>query len=623
MKRALILSLLLLFLLLTLSTKVQAASDDGVTVVPDSLFLVRTLPGDSVAASLRLNTNQPISNVTLLVSDLQGVGIDGQQLDPIPATNINVLPALQFDSLGANSITQLTLQLAPPANAGVYTGTLLIRWQAPESGEITLPIRLQLRTQPELVVHDPDAATGIQIYAATGSWLTPSTPISHLSLREKSGGATLHDLQVLPSDLIDAANHRMISGDILQVALADSVIEPGQLLTATMLTDLANAPAGDFKGNLTFVAKPNTLLTLPIEIQIRHPWYLPFLVLTIGVLLGLSLSSYQARGRLRDEFVVRSDNVRAALKEDKDLKQNFGTRIEQLLLEVDVAIRTAHWNEAETQVTEAEALLTKWRRDAENWKNQIDYLRNQVIQRLQAKITSYSPSSSTPQAIRKLRQEAEDLLQSVVDSASPSELRTKIIALEDNLHAFEQVESLWQELVQLRTDFDATKLDAKLLQEWLTAEETLRFKLLATSLDREALNALANEINVQKQKLSQTQEQHPDLLLPRPSATSEATSRGVDGEVPTVYFPGISPARDYNPESARKRLSRNAILLYILSAIVLVAVGMSTLYVPNLTFGSNLVSDYFSIFIFGLGAQTTVASATDLLQRWGIPFTKQ
>lgn len=623
MKHHFVLPLLLLALLWGVSTPAHAATSDGVTLVPDSLSLVRTIPGDSVAASMRLNVSQPITNVTLLVSDLQGVGHDGQLLDPIPATNINILPALQFNSLAANSITQLTLQLAPPAVVGIYTGTLLIRWEAPALSELTVPIRLQLRTKPELVVHEPADATGLQIYATQGSWIGSVVMERHLTLREKSGGATISDLRALPSDLLDAANRQTLSGNILTVDLAATAIEPGELLTATLGVDLANAPAGDFKGSLTLVAKPDILLTVPVEIQVRHHWLLPLIVLSVGVLLGLSLSSYQSRGRLRDEFVVRMSNVREALKEDNDLKKGFGTRLEQLLVEVDVAVRTARWREAESQMAEAERLLVKWRKEAEDWRNQLNYLRTQVLKRVQDKLATYHDPTLVPQTLRKLRQDAEDLQQSAVDLASPAELRGKIVAIEETLHAFEQVEELFAALVELRKEFDSTKVDAALFATWLNAEQALRIKLTTLALDNDGLNGLASEIAAQKQVLTQYQQDHPDHLVLHPAAAAEAMPDGGEGEEPSVYLPGISASRDYNPQKARWRLGQNAWLLYILSAIVLVSVGMSTLYATNATFGANTLSDYFSMFIFGLGAQTTVASATDLLQRWGMPFGRQ
>lgn len=48
----------------------------------------------------------------------------------------------------------------------------------------------------------------------------------------------------------------------------------------------------------------------------------------------------------------------------------------------------------------------------------------------------------------------------------------------------------------------------------------------------------------------------------------------------------------------------------------------NTLYVNNPTFGANWLTDYLSLLVFGLGAETTFASVADMLRRWEVPTGK-
>ena len=189
------------------------------------------------------------------------------------------------------------------------------------------------------------------------------------------------------------------------------------------------------------------------------------------------------------------------------------------------------------------------------------------------------------------------------------------------MHSFERVERSFRSLTDLRMEFDSTKVDANTFNGWLDIEQNLRSELFTTALGIDALNTVASKIAAQLLVLTQYKEAHPDQVIVLPAATS-APSQEESVPETTLHLPGIASARAFDPRRARRRLGGNAWLLYILSAIVLISVGMSTLYAPNVTFGANPLSDYFSIFIFGLGAHTTLASATDLLQRWGVPFTR-
>ncbi|MEL7409558.1 MAG: hypothetical protein AAFN00_21870, partial [Cyanobacteria bacterium J06558_2] len=89
--------------------------------------------------------------------------------------------------------------------------------------------------------------------------------------------------------------------------------------------DFSKAPqSGEFTGKLKLnykyennegqivAGKDEILLTL----KIKDPWFLPLTILFIGTALGISVSNYRAKGKPRDEIIVREGELRYQMQID-------------------------------------------------------------------------------------------------------------------------------------------------------------------------------------------------------------------------------------------------------------------------------------------------------------------
>jgi hypothetical protein len=595
--------------LLGMAPTVLAQAQTPLTSQPEAINVTSTLPNGAFAASIRLLASSPITGVQIFVSDLMDATGDGQPRDVLASNTVEVLPAVMFEQLPAESLTQLLVKVAPPAVAGVYTGHLIVRWEQPQRGQLEIPLRVTARTLPVLQLQDPSDPGEITLNGTVRQQFE-----RHIVLRETSGGGVVQGLHIVPQDLIEANTGRALPAGQVRVALAAQQLVGGDLLTATMHLNLRRVPPGVYKGKLLFAADPNLLLALPLTVNVRHGWWWPLIVVIIGVLLGLGLSSYQARGKRRDEFVIQIAALRDALKDDPDLNQGFGPRMEVLLAEANAAVRSAAWPDAEAKVTEANQLVTRWRSQRQDWQKQLAYLRNELTKKL-------DEARTTAVMVRKLRQSAADLSNEAANYESPKALRDKILELEQSLQAFEQLEARVENLEAQRETFDAGKVEPATYSAWQSKETDLTQKLESLLPEQaDAFAALEAEVAAQEAALRQYTTENPQALKVTPQAALAMsdiapTTEGQAG----ALIPEIVNGGAYDPVKAGGRLRWYSGLVYIVGGLLLAAVGLNTLYVNNPTFGANWLGDYLSLLIFGLGAETTFASVADLMRRWGLP----
>ena len=606
---------LLLCLFLLTGRAGYAQSSANVTATPDHIILTGTLPDGLFAASLRLSSSETITNVRILVSDLQDVTGDQRPRDPIPAINITLLPAAEFPVLAADSLTQLVVQAAKPAAAGIYSGTLTVRWEQPAPGQLNIPLQIVARTKPVLTLQDPANPGEITINSQ-------ATQVERrLLLRETSDGAPFTAIQALPQDLMAADQRHTLPASALTVDLARATIGAGELLTATLRVNLAGVPAGTYKGNLFFSAQPDTLLTVPITINVRHGWGWPIVVVVAGVLLGLWISSYVAQGKTRDEYVVRIAALREAIRTDAELSRQqepqhgFTIDLEQAIVEAEAALRAADWTAVEEKLKAATALLVKWRGNWTNWVIQLQHLRDNLLPKLETEKKAYYTSADVPLTLRKLWQGAVDAIEDAARVESPQVLQTQSATLEENLAYFQSFKNQLDELGAIRVTVAPTDIDLKL--RWSTLDQNLRLQDLSQA---EVRTRFEQDLNALRDLLLQHAETTDDGL--------ESTGRRGGRSMATLPFPpsvltpslkAISPQESV---AANRRLFYYHWATYLVGSMLLAAVGLNTLYVNNPTFGANWLTDYLSLLVFGLGAETTCASVADMLRRWGVPAGK-
>lgn len=604
-------SSLLLAILIVCTRPQPVQAQTPVAADPARLELAGALPNSTIGGSFRLSASAQVTNVRILVADLHDATGDGRVRDPLPSSSVTLLPGPQLGALAADALTQVVVQVAAPVAAGVYTGALTVRWDQPEPGQLAIPMQLTVRTKPVLALQQPSPAE------VTINSVTDRVVERRLVLRETSGGAAITNLQGLPQDLLATDHRGLIPASRQQIQLPEPQLAGGGLLTATLRLDLRNSAAGAYSGQLLFTAEPDQLLAVPVTLNVRHHWYLPTLVLLLGVFLGLGLSTYQARGKVRDEYVLQLAAVREALAEDAELQSGFGPRIDPLLAEAEAAVRSTRWQDAEAKLAIANQLLTKWRGARQDWIDQLHHLRTSLVPRLKDYLGP--DPAQAPWMLRKLLQKAEDTLKGAADQSTPEALRDRSFEIEGQLAAFL---ALQQRVEQLRTTRVDIQPDAQTAQLWQQTELDLHQRLQWLLPDEEEKRQqLESAIAAQEQTMAAYVSQNPPPQGQAALARSVAPPTSTAVLQPGVLVPEITQAGAYDPQAARERLQAYGWIIYVLGGVLLAAVGLNSLYVDNLTFGANLLTDYLALFLFGLGAQTTFASVADLLKRWGLPVT--
>jgi hypothetical protein len=243
---------------------------------------------------------------------------------------------------------------------------------------------------------------------------------------------------------------------------------------------------------------------------------------------------------------------------------------------------------------------------------QLAYLRNELAQKLQQ-------ANESAVMVRKLRQNAGDLSDEAANYETPKLFRDKVLELEQQLQAFEQLEARIQNLRTQRDAFDDAKVEPATYQAWQATETGLKQRLESLLPEQtDAFAALEAEVAAQEAALRQYATQKPEALVAPGVQPMSDVAPAFEGEAGGL-IPDLVDGDAYDPGAARRRLRWYSGFVYIVGGLLLAAVGLDTLYFKNSTFGANGLGDYLALFVFGLGAETTFASVADLMRRWGLP----
>lgn len=498
-------------------------------------------------------------------------------------------------------------------------GTILglLAWPAP--GRAAAPIELR-----------PEQLT---IHAERGDTVTRTI---QLRLNED-----LLNLRAQPMELLSERHDGAVPVDMITVTPAPDLLAelpPPRTVSFTLTLKLRGVAAGEYSGAVPFTYQGGEL-KLPLKLSVRHAFPLPLLVLLGGVLSSMGLSAYRARGRPRDQVLVRLGLVRAFMQRDRALSEGipragsddggepglapilepahpapatgrlianpFRARIYTTLLDVEMGLQSERWEEARTRMEQADALLRKWIAGRLGWIYQIAYLG-----RLEESLSLRARSSRYLQAVRSL---SSDLITGAPMLESPQALREASQKLTDHLSAYQQLDAKLQALEGLRSQ----------LPPDLVTPFTLRVTDLRTRL--EDLRPDAKEDPQLGPEINRAIEEFTEKLKQAPAADSgEHGVRAVGIEVRTA--PGVEPVPDGHLEwlgqaaTARDRLRWFVIGSYAIALGLLAGSGFNEVYSKNLTFGADLWIDYLALVLWGFGAEATRDSVASTLRSLGIPL---
>jgi hypothetical protein len=600
--------------LVTLAQTAAADPPQPLNVDPPALSMTGLVGGANMAASIRLLATQTVTGTSMLVTDLADQTGDGRLRDSVAASSITLSPASEIGELTAGSLKQVVIQLPPPPVAGTYGGKLIIHWLGPQPGTLPVSLTVTVRAHPSLA---PIGATTLAMNGLTGGWL-----VHQITLRETTDvGEPLTRLQPVSQDLTSAEGNTLAAAR-LTFTPTGTTVASGGLVTVAVGVDASGLPAGAYQGQALFQSDNGALLTVPVAINVRDGPFWPFLLLIIGVLIGLYLASYRTQGKVRDELIVRAYAIRQAL-EGPDFNYGFGPAIGPLIEKAEADTRGLQFDEAKAALTSAEDLARKWRADPVGWTAQFNNLKSEILAKL----------DPAPLAEKELRNQAEVLKYTVAKFQTPTDLGKAILEMERQQRTYEAIRDRLRTIEQAPRPThlsDAQTSAFKTREDALT--QTLNTLPLAddkgwTQLQTD-VQALGTDVAKAIDEAAKKVTAGAPELIPLEMGAEGAILSGLLSTLKSAIKAEVSPLPTTGPftlEMARRAAwdSRLAsALIYVLGGLLLALWGFQTLYLAKPTFGAQGVADYLALVAWGLGGQTTVTAAADLVRNWEFPFGK-
>lgn len=405
------------------------------------------------------------------------------------------------------------------------------------------------------------------------------------------------DIDIVPLDLERADQTTVLPAAAIQVTLPTDQVPANGYLTIPITVSLKDVPSGEFAGSLLLKYAGGTE-TLPITVRVKDHWYLPLGVLVVGIVLGLLLAIYQARGRPHDLSLVRMGRLEAIVKAEKsDLPDAFVDRFEFYWQQLHAALQNARWDEAQQIVTSAETLWDKWRRTRPGWLAQLKFAKA-----LQSQLDKDNRNHSS-HYLNLLSRDLNNALLTTPDLTGPDQLRERLVLLSNQKNHYHQVVVLLEDMQR----FYSLLTEDTRQNEWKQKYEQFqrRLKNLVPS-EQNDLNQLHAEVREEVTNLLEEVKTKPAPAAKGPStvvALSQPDRLSSPGDI-------FREARN-----AANNLEFITWLIYGIAALLLIGIGFNELYHNQPAFGTWY--DYFKLFAWGLGSGTTRAAVGNLVQGWG------
>lgn len=415
----------------------------------------------------------------------------------------------------------------------------------------------------------------------------------------------------------------------------------GLYLTGDNRNEWSAPPSGEFSGEILIIPNYSNNpdisqdIVIPVLLRIQDGWVLPLLILLVGVGMGMTVSAYSAGGRLSDEVTVGLNRLQTQIDRYRHDAKSFAIRAETYIADARAANQAQQLEEAQQAVNQANVVWRKWYRQRTEWDAQFAY-HHQLTQDVHQELKLYqSPYLQTTSRI------LDDMLRNTPeDFNDPMELCNGLQEVANQVRDYGQVKIKWNQLKELvskefeaiagadQKKINAEVSDIKQVFETLTPSDTEGIQALKTQLTdlidfvkELAHTTVTPSFEATPNSLDERGEQAPKRLV------SNLTMIPLPSQTPSTHEPEIaSTAQGKQPVAtwvkeltfwpdADGRLRTFYISSYIGSVVMLSAIGFSSLYADNLTFGADFFADYFSLVAWGFGAEATRDTVTKVVRK--------
>ncbi len=410
-------------------------------------------------------------------------------------------------------------------------------------------------------------------------------------------------VKVIRFDLVRADDQRVFPADSIEAQLPAGQISPRAPLEIPLTFNLSHE-AGEYKGEM-LILHDGGKLTIPVAVKIREDWCWPMAVILLGVAAASGLTYYRRRGQPRDEAIKLAGNLRAQARTDSELPSSFRKKIESHLIDCEAAIQAEKWEEAKKAVESGIAVMTNWRKWRPDWKKQLDYLAE-----LAAKVEEIGRNEGETSHLTRLRRKLEDEEELAPSREKPQDFRDRLDGIRGRIDRLIELNALDETLSGI-----ISELPAEHRIEW--NEKRLKWDARIGNLspdDDEAYKSLRDEITGGIAEAGK--------LIPVPDDVQAKGFRLFDRDLIQLDLasppPALLGAAGFDVSKANRRLWTFKTIAAVIGVLFLAGLGYNELYLTKQTFGANGWYDYFSLLLWGFGAEATRASVIDLMKSWGL-----
>ncbi|MEO1519354.1 MAG: hypothetical protein AAFU78_01080 [Cyanobacteria bacterium J06633_2] len=447
-------------------------------------------------------------------------------------------------------------------------------------------------------------------------------------------------VEVYSFDLYNSDSTVVFPSEAIKISLPIAADQTSEFIRIPITFDLTTIslpdgrripiPSGEFTGELVLTyeeADGDRELSVPLLIRVKDSWPLPLMLLVMGVILGMTVSSYSSGGRLSDEVTVRLNRLQSQISQSGKEAQPFANRAGTFIADARHANDAKQLEEARLAVSQARAIWRKWYRQKDDWHNQLVYhgtLAKQVEKELAQSATHY---------VQTIRHELDDLTRTIPDLPNPSALQRQLRTIARELREYGQMRNQFEQLKEAiakryhqlsqdeQKDFDENMFMLEQEIYIVTPDQEGGINTLTTNIQkvRRKLNAsisttyipIATGISDQSADGDRSnQTNRSDLtFIPEPVQVPEAPPRQVTG-LPKWFGPFVTKIWP----DADGRLRGFYVASYFISVVVLAGGGFNELYIAKPTFGADVWSDYFALLAWGFGAEATRNTVTQVLR---------
>ncbi len=443
-----------------------------------------------------------------------------------------------------------------------------------------------------------------------------------------SAATPISGAEALVSDFVRVDNAATITG-LITVAPLPARVEAGRPLTLTVTASFANARSGAYNGTIWLNYDANGVpssLQIPVTVTIKDPPGPPFFALISGVAIAALISTYLGGGRQRDELAVRIERLAARVTAASGLPDAVRRTLRQHLNRADVWVRMGKLAEAQQEYEQAEQLLARWLGWLEAWRivqTQISQTRTMLqpddqgkpayAAEIQRRLDEIEELTATTKDLNDLQHRLNDVIAQINDFLRLETRHKNLQKILDATALTPAEKSPYQmQINQLGRQLDV------LLPGDQSAYQTISEAIDSLNSDLKALlpkGALESALLGDQSRraagqatlvIEETAPQFPRFALRLPDSAPAATGRPV-----AAGFPASLPW-------ARMRLYGFRLAQFLILITLWGWTGYNELYIQNPTFGSDWLSNYFTLVAWGFTSEAARATLTNLAGRLGM-----